>query len=78
MAIQWAPILKAVFVEAIPALVDLIVEACTSGKADAKEMRNKSITVSISFGGGDGEAVKFQRTIEPKLPGDFVLDEASE
>jgi len=73
MAIQWAPILKAVFVEAIPALVDLIKSAIEAGEDQAAELRGKPITISVAFGGGEGEAVVYQRTIEAKLPDDFDL-----
>jgi len=67
----WAELAKAIFVEAIPALVDLIKSAIDAGEDEAQKLRDQPITISISFGGGEGEAVKYQRTIEAKLPNGF-------
>jgi len=66
---------KALLTEGVPALIDMAQEMYNAGKEDAEKYRNQSITISVSFGGGEGEAVKAQRTIEAKLPDDFSLDD---
>lgn len=56
-------------VKLVPSLIDIIAEAIgDGGEAKAEELRKQPITVSIAFGGGEGEAVKVQREIEGNLP----------
>lgn len=63
------------------AVLDLIKAAVTEGKTDAQALRDKPITVSVSFAGGDGEVVKVQREIYADLPdepaGDAPTDPGS-
>jgi len=68
---QWTELMKTILVEAIPALIDMVRDAMNAGEADVQKLRDQPITISISFGGGDGEALTVQRTIEAKLPADF-------
>lgn len=59
----------------MPALIDAINDAIAkSGKDNAVELRKRPMTVSVSFGGGEGEAIEAQRTIESRLPDDFDPD----
>jgi hypothetical protein len=59
-----------ILAEAVPALIKLIAELVDGSEADADAYRKRPITVSIAFGGGDGEAYKVQTVIEDSLPAD--------
>jgi hypothetical protein len=49
-------------------VVAAISDAIDGGKATAEELSKRPVTVSIAFGGGDGEAIKAQVDIEADLP----------
>ena len=56
----------------IPALIEAIEAALAeSGKDDAEDLRGRPMSVSVSFSGGEGEAIVAQRNVEAKLPDDF-------
>lgn len=56
--------------EIVPKLVMEIIKLCQDTGKDVKEMRKLPMTVSVSFGGGEGDAIKVQREIEALLPDD--------
>jgi hypothetical protein len=66
-AIAAVELVLAIIGKLAPVISDMITEALNSG-ATAEELRNKDITVSVSFGGKSGEAVVIQREIEADLP----------
>jgi hypothetical protein len=57
----------------IPALIEAITDLVeTQGKEKAVELRDRPLKISVSFGGGEGEAVVAQREVEAKLPDGFT------
>lgn len=68
MAIPGFAIAGALLSKVLPVVVELILDAISGDEHTAEELRNKSITVSIAFGGGEGDAVKVLREIEADLP----------
>lgn len=57
-----------VLAEAVPALVRLVTSLIDGSEESAEKFRARPITVSIAFGGGDGEAYTVQTSIEAALP----------
>lgn len=49
---------------AIKSLIDIFTEIAKDLGTDVTELRKKPMTVSVSFGGDEGEAVVYQRTVE--------------
>lgn len=61
----------------VPKLVMEIIKLCQDTGKDVKELRKQPMTVSVSFGGGDGDAIVVQREIEALLPDDPAPSDAS-
>lgn len=44
-------------------VIELVIDLVRDSGKDVKDLRNAKVEVSVSFGGGEGEAVKAQREI---------------
>lgn len=54
----------------VPKLVLELIKLLRDTGKDVKELRKQPMTVSVSFGGGEGDAIVVQREIEALLPDD--------
>jgi hypothetical protein len=52
--------------KAFPYVYDFVKKELDGG-ADAQKLRAEPVNISISFGGGEGDAVKVQRQIEDEM-----------
>jgi len=68
MAIPGFAIAGELLAKVLPTVVEMILDAISGAEKSAEELRNKPITISIAFGGGEGDAVKVLRAIEESLP----------
>ena len=60
-----------------PKLVLELIRILKDTGKDVKELRKQPITVSVSFGGGEGDAIVVQREIEALLPDNPAPADAS-
>ena len=61
-------LLASLLFKGISALAEQIIQlVINAGKEDAEKLRNGPITISIAYGGGDGEAQEALANIELKL-----------
>ena len=52
--------------KAFPPVYEFIKKELDGG-ADAQKLRDEPVKISISFGGGEGDAVKVQRAVEGEM-----------
>lgn len=52
----------------VPKLVLELIKLLRDTGKDVRELRKQPMTVSVSFGGGEGDAIVVQREIEALLP----------
>ncbi|KKN87398.1 hypothetical protein LCGC14_0258530 [marine sediment metagenome] len=55
-----------ILMKAFPPVYKFI-KAELDGGADAQKLRDTPVNFSISFGGGEGDAVKIQRAVEDEM-----------
>ncbi|MCP4573328.1 MAG: hypothetical protein GY838_13315 [bacterium] len=55
-----------ILMKAFPPVYEFIKKELDGG-ADAQKLRDEPVKFSISFGGGEGEAVKVQRAVEDEM-----------
>lgn len=61
-----AGIVVNILMKAFPVVYDFVNNELAGG-ADAQKLRDEPVSFSISFGGGEGDAVKVQRAIEGEM-----------
>jgi len=65
-AAEVAGIVVAILAKAAGPLYEFI-KSEIDGGADAEELRKKPVSFYITFGGGEGDAVKVQREVESEM-----------